>query len=929
MADLPSIIQYFHDCYRSDNREQVIYDFLDQKIEDKIYTEGQEELLTNESPIIPIDSKKASSIIKKLKVFEKEKELLYGTFFVCGHYFDFKGDKKRLCSPLFYYPAEIKQKDEFHYLSIKAEERRINYPLVNLLSDNNDNDILSDPAFNQLPKNYIQFSDIASIVKVCNRYFPKLDIENIYSYPKSTPLKSIKSTISRLHKEDIDKTVLLPASMVGIVSKSSNTRGVLNELTELAGSKEFSIPLLSLFSQYENAQERSYAESELPMVLSEPQRAILRSASINPLTLIVGPPGTGKSYTIGAIAIEHMSRGESVLIASRTDEAVDVIVNKINGQLGVDKCVVRGGRKRSYSTPLKRFLRALLTRAKPLNYLIKLFSLPRNLSQSTLYQSIKDLSSTVNARKAKINKLESDFLEEVENEMQWGNHLRYNKEGLWNELKTQYLNLRNKFQKPIYEYSDQLYKADSKQTGDILKLIHLKYVAQVIDSLVHNWYDIKRFYEALKLSSDTDKINLFSEVNFKAIFKAFPIWATTMSDIKDVLPFEKELFDVVIIDEATQCDIASCLPLLQRAKRVVFAGDPNQLRHVSFLSGSIQHIFRDKYNLGHLDYTVLDYRNTSILDLVMNALRSGDQVAMLDEHFRSIPPIISFSNRHFYQDELRIMTARPDFQKQGLYFIRCDGKRNKKGANEKEADQLLADLRELINREKQLSTDICTSVGILSPFRGQVDLLAKLLIDSFSSVEIEKHSIRVGTAYSFQGEERDLMALSFTIDSESHHSAIHHINKEDVFNVSITRARHKQMIYFSLDTKDLKGETLLHSYLSNDAILETTDSQQYQEGHDAFLDEIKKLLSDWEINSHWPGYILAGLKIDLLLKHRDQYFGIDLVGYPGEFEDVFGLERYRILNRAGVKVFPLPYSDWFFKKEETTEALKTFINNQS
>ena len=132
---LSNIIEYFEQCYRSDNRELNIFDFLDRKIEDKFFIEGKEELVSNSLPIIPIDLEKAISILKKLEIFQKEKELVYASFFVCGSYMDNRGVLKRLCSPLFYYPASIEERDGFYYISIDSEDKRLNLPLINHLSE--------------------------------------------------------------------------------------------------------------------------------------------------------------------------------------------------------------------------------------------------------------------------------------------------------------------------------------------------------------------------------------------------------------------------------------------------------------------------------------------------------------------------------------------------------------------------------------------------------------------------------------------------------------------------------------------------------------------------------------------------------------------------------------------------------------------------
>lgn len=924
-SSFSNIIQYFNDCYRSDNRELSIYNFLDQKVENKIYFEGEEELLTGNHPIVPIDSAKASTISKKVKLYEKEKELLYGTFFICGNYIDPKGDSKTLCAPLFYYPAEIQQKGEFYYLSINTNERRVNYPIIQMLLSDSSSEFLQDSLFEDLPNKYIRFEHIEYIVRLFKKYFTKVDIENIYAYPENTNVKTIKKNISSLSKDQESKYVLLPSSILGLVTKSTNTRGVLNELDELGSHSDYSLPLQSLFSDEElKNKPKKYTKGKLPMILSEAQEVILKSSSENPLTLIVGPPGTGKTYTIGAVALEHMNRGESVLIASRTDEAVDVIAEKIKLQLGVDKAVVRTGKKRSYSTPLNRFLKSLLTRVRKLNYLLKEFDLPK-IKGDELDLKLVNLSNEIESRAKLINKLEQSFSNEVENELKWGEHLSNHQNGVWNKIKTSYIDIRNRIQVPIWEYNQQLKQNDQQQIEDIQLFIRLKYIKQVLSVMKSDWKNIQRFHEALKMSNDTEKLAKFDEIKFDAVLKAFPIWLCNLSEVKDALPFKKEMFDVVIIDEATQCDIASCLPLIQRAKRLVFAGDPCQLRHVSFLSKEIQNIYRNKYNLQHIDNNILNYRDKSILDLVMSSLQSGNQVSMLDEHFRSLSPIIHFSNEHFYDKQLRIMTSRPDETEQALYFINIEGKRDKNGLNEKEASTILNAVRELVDKEKDLSPEFSSSIGVLSPFRAQVDWLGKQLLNQFEIEEIEKHKIRVGTAYSFQGEERDIMHLSLTIDAHSHHSAINHINKEDVFNVAITRARNRQYVHHSISKNELKADTLLRAYLSKTKSNTIVPSDIENQSRDQFLNEVKEALKSWQINSIWEGYSIAGLKIDLLIKYNNQYIGIDLVGYPGEYSDVFGIERYRILNRANVSIFPLPFSDWYFNKKEAMKTLKNYI----
>src|SRR5262249_36054048 len=157
-------------------------------------------------------------------------------------------------------------------------------------------------------------------------------------------------------------------------------------------------------------------------------------------------------------------------------------------------------------------------------------------------------------------------------------------------------------------------------------------------------------------------------------------------------PLKIGLFDLAIIDEATQCDIASCLPILQRARRVVISGDPNQLRHISFLPRSRQAELLARHEIPATEEQRLDYREKSILDFVNDALTSQDQVIFLDEHYRSSPPIIQFSNQRFYAGGLRVMTEKPGITfRDSLVLSHDEGRRNREGVNAEEAKRLIAD----------------------------------------------------------------------------------------------------------------------------------------------------------------------------------------------------------------------------------------------
>jgi hypothetical protein len=74
----------------------------------------------------------------------------------------------------------------------------------------------------------------------------------------------------------------------------------------------------------------------------------------------------------------------------------------------------------------------------------------------------------------------------------------------------------------------------------------------------------------------------------------------------------------------------------------------------------------------------------------------------------------------------------------------------------------------------------------------------------------------------------------------------------------------------------------------------------------------------------WSAFDAAGIEIDLVFKRKDRYIGIDLIGYPGEYEDALTIEDHKILGRAGVSVFPLPYSYWKFDESRCFNELLKF-----
>ncbi|MDT0538432.1 AAA domain-containing protein [Croceitalea sp. P059] len=925
---LSNIINYFHDCYLADNRSISIMNFLKPKVAHKINFE-QEELINGKYPIVPIPNEQAEQLLKNAKLFEKEKELVHGSLFVCGTYIDFQGKLQSLCTPLFYHTIRIEKKDDFFFTRIDLKSRRLNYPLLQLLASNDDHDGFKDILLKALPNDTFDFQSISLLAKLFQKHYPHIETTELLGYPKNLSLNQLKYRLRKL-KETKNEYQIVPFSAMGIVDKSARTRGVLNELKQLGTITDFSLPLSFLFESSKKSLPEIGKEIQgyVPTILSKAQKNLVLSAANHPTTLIVGPPGTGKTYTISAIALEHMSRGESVLIASRTDEAVDVVAEKINTQLGFEHCIIRGGRKRKHITKVRRFIKSLLLSAFPMRFLHKEFNEHNGFDDlSKLRDALKSLHRQLQKLKIETNKLEGAYDKILGGEKEKSAFLSQKEPKLWDNLKTLWLELENKlaFQGPLDYLITKIMGNDTRSVKKTKEFLKWNYVLNLLLVIQRNWSDFNEFYKALNTHSDTERVAIFEKINFDSILKAFPIWLINLSEIKDKVPLQKELFDVVIIDEATQCDIASCIPAMQRAKRVVFAGDPSQLRHISFLSKDIQFRTQQKLELQAVDTFLLNYRDHSILDLAIHSLQSRSQVAMLDEHYRSLPQIIGFSNQEFYNNELRLMTHKPGRDEQSLFFIATNGKREGNGVNTVEAENLLEDVIDLVRNEAQLDPKLVSSIGILSPFRSQVDHLSQALLHKFNIETLDRHKFKVGTPYAFQGEERDIMYLSMVVDGTTHHSTKQHLNKPDVFNVSITRARHRQYIYYSGSPNDHKPESLFRKYYAYGSRSKSTSYKGKVPAHDVFLKQVQASLPKVAYDKIWEGYKIADITLDLLLRTKSGYYAIDLIGYPGDFVHALSVERIRILNRAQIKIFPVSFVDWYFDQVTVLANIAAFL----
>ena len=569
---------------------------------------------------------------------------------------------------------------------------------------------------------------------------------------------------------------------------------IINE--EYAQSKEKSVPLKDM-----NKITDFYPIT--PLSLSDSQLQVIKNIDNSKFVAVQGPPGTGKSQTIVNLVAHLVANGKTVLVASRMDKAVDVVAERLN-DLGASHMALRAGRL-NYQRQLSEELNNLLSQNADLDEDVEDILLVDTKDMKDHLDMLKNMemkSETI----IKLEKDWHDKLLEVEEQEKLLGKKEFIKKSLkkgeidivagiikilesnmekagfiskianftslgqlkkilnLKDFEVDYENLGKLKQELDFanmEWSLRKIEADIQKTGNLHMLSEqIRTMKRKQKTLAINILKNKR-REALKsLLRDENKrrrlkvhakslvtnrkrlqTNILEEEDFRPLLEAFPCWCVTTYAVSDSLPLKPGMFDVAIIDEASQCDIASCFPILFRAKRAVIVGDDKQLPHLSFLEKAKEQSFLSQYGIPDKYQLMWRFRTNSMFDLAdyysMNSV-------MLDEHFRSLPPIINFSNHEFYNDRIRVMRKDKSDEKVLELVEVLDGKVDFDATrNLPEIEAVVKRLHEIIIEDERQNPDNPVSVGIISPFRAQVEQLKVSVSKVLSDYMIKKHQIEL------------------------------------------------------------------------------------------------------------------------------------------------------------------------------------------
>jgi superfamily I DNA and/or RNA helicase len=275
------------------------------------------------------------------------------------------------------------------------------------------------------------------------------------------------------------------------------------------------------------------------------------------------------------------------------------------------------------------------------------------------------------------------------------------------------------------------------------------------------------FQEAKNLNKEARELE--SYIVNKLIDQAQVIACTLIGSTHEYI--RSKIFDVVVIDEAGQALEPACWVAILKAEKVVMAGDPFQL------PPTVKSHEAERKGL-----------TKTLLEKTIERL---PQISLLKTQYRMHKDIMSFSNLKFYNNALEahesvamrgiggLFPSVEFIDTAGCGYAEQESEENSSRSNREEAHLLMRHFNQL-----KLDLSDQSSVGVISPYRGQIDILSDLFND--------EKMVTVNTIDSFQGQERDVIYLSLVRSNDR--SEIGFLKDYRRMNVAMTRARMKLVV---------------------------------------------------------------------------------------------------------------------------------------
>jgi len=510
------------------------------------------------------------------------------------------------------------------------------------------------------------------------------------------------------------------------------------------------------------------------------QRNAVNTAFANNLSVIEGPPGTGKTQTILNIIANAILNGQSVAVVSSNNSATKNVYEKLekNGVEFIAALLGNSQNKKEFIGSQKAIpdlSRFSLTNDQKTEIKVKSANLVTQLSENL------DKKNELASLKLQIDHIETEyehFKETYKGQIEKNVELKKSITAekileLWialevlGERRKKIGFIRRFIYRQKYGIKDKSFYTNS--LDEMIFICQLKYYPVKIRELTNRIYSLERSLENFafdnkmkeytEMSMQLLKAELckrynqqkrepytISELRQKSneFIKDYPVIMSTTYSLRQSLS-GKLFYDYVIIDESSQVDLATGALALSCAKRAVIVGDIKQLPNVVDTNMQIKtDMVFNAYNLKK----PYRYSNHSLLSSIIELLPNIPKT-LLREHYRCHPKIIEFCNKKFYNNQLIIHTEYTDKRQPLVVYKTAQGNHARERMNQRQIDIIK---HEIIPKEKLENVDL----GIVTPYRNQTNALQRTF---------QGTSIKADTVDKFQGRENEVIILS-TVDNE-------------------------------------------------------------------------------------------------------------------------------------------------------------------
>ena len=551
-----------------------------------------------------------------------------------------------------------------------------------------------------------------------------------------------------------------------------------------------------------------------PFGLNQSQKLAVERALSSKISIIQGPPGTGKTQTILNIIANVVRSEMTVAVASNNNSATHNVAEKLEKKKVAFLTAFLGN-----LTNKQKFLDAQTGAYPDMSDWEMQPEERQQLEQETTALS-EELNEMLNA-KNRIAEIEQEFLQltpeqhyfeeyyatyrDVPSEslnklssqkilalwMEFEQHAKHETRlGLLQKLSIMFrfnrgaLKLFLRSPELVIPYlQNQFYfvkKQELENEKDTLnrKLEHYSF-DEKMDELAQKSLRLFRAELATRYPWKSER-KRFEKSDFRresaAFTNEYPVVLSTTYSIKGTLGID-HIYDYLIVDEASQVDLATGVLAFSCARNIVIVGDLKQLPNV-LTENDIRtsDAIWQKYSLDER----YRFSTHSLLSSALGIWRDAP-VTLLREHYRCHPKIINFCNQKFYHGQLIVMTQdhnEPDV----LTMYRTTAGNHARGhLNQRQIDVIQQEVLPRLQQENY------QSVGIITPYRDQVAAIRKQLGDTYE----------VDTVHKFQGREQDAIILT-SVDNV----ITDFVDDPHMLNVAVSRAVHSLAVVTSQDPRN-------------------------------------------------------------------------------------------------------------------------------